>query len=218
MTPRQKTTIVGFGDSITLASRQPENKKWLNLLGTQLTQEFPGCAFEMVNAGVGGNTSREGLARIDRDVIPHAPDYVLVQFGGNDATRDETRHVPLDEFGSNLEAIRQRIAESTSAQIVLLTFPPVIEEWHAYGNDPFYKERGGQDTFIERYRERSRSFAQAHGFPIADISRTLRSAAGEHDVATYILPDGVHLTAEGNRVVAETIHDVLVLIMSEADR
>jgi len=217
MTHREKTTIVGFGDSITLASRQPDETKWLNLLGAELPQAVPDTDFEMINAGAGGNTTREGLARIDRAVIPPHPPYVLVQFGGNDATRDEARHVPLDEYDANLETIRQRLVESTSAQIVLLTFPPLIEEWHAWGDDPFYTQHGGQDTFVERYRERTRAFARAHGFPIADISQTLRSAMGKQDVATYILPDGVHLTTEGNRVVAESVRDVLVPMLIAAD-
>ena len=40
---------------------------------------------------------------------------------------------------------------------------------------------------------------------------------GKQDVATYILPDGVHLTTEGNRVVAESVRDVLVPMLIAAD-
>jgi len=210
-------TIVGFGDSITLASRQPEEKKWLRLLGAMLTSKFPKRGPEMVNAGSGVNTSSEGLARIESDVLAQRPDYVLVQFGGNDATRDEARYVPLDRYDANLETIRARIAEETGAQIVMLTFPPIVDEWHQFGDDEHHVRRGGLDAHIELYRERTRAFAGCHGLPLADIDRALRAAAARDGDGTYILPDGVHLTAEGNRVVAETVCETLVSALTGAD-
>ena len=152
MTQQTALTIVGFGDSITLASRQPEDMKWLRLLGAMLAAKLPAREFRMINAGSGGNTSREGLLRIESDVIAHQPDCVLVQFGGNDATRDMARHVTLEEYDANLESIRLRIQEATPAQIVMLTFPPVVDDWHTYGRHELFRERGGLDAYIEQYR------------------------------------------------------------------
>ena len=210
---KKAITIVGFGDSITLASRQVHEHKWLQVLGNLLKQDIPGADIAVVNSGVGGNTSREGLARITEDVVAHRPDWVLVQFGGNDATRDQARHVPLEEYGANLEEIRATLLRETSARLALLTFPPIIEEWHAYGNDEFYRERGGQDAFVERYRQTTRDFARRYGILLVDIAATLRQAADRDGDGTYILPDGVHLTTVGNRVVAETVHAALAPVL-----
>ena len=210
---KKTITIVGFGDSITLASRQADEHKWLQVLGILLEHDVPGADLTMVNSGVGGNTSREGLARIASDVVAHRPDWVLIQFGGNDATPDQARHVSLDEYGTNLERIRAIVLSETSAQLAMLTFPPIVEEWHARGNDEFYRSRGGQDAFVERYREVTRDFARRHGLLLADIDLALRQAADRDGNGTYILPDGVHLTTDGNQIVAQTVHAALAPVL-----
>ena len=70
--------VVAFGDSITLAKRQEPEARWAALVETDLRQRAGESTVRVVNAGVGGNTSREGLARIDADVLAHAPDLVPV--------------------------------------------------------------------------------------------------------------------------------------------
>jgi len=82
---RHAIKIVAFGDSITLAKEQVEQDKWTTLVQVRLKEDI-GREVRMVNAGVGGNTSREGLRRIESGVLRHNPDIVLVEFGGNDAT------------------------------------------------------------------------------------------------------------------------------------
>ena len=72
--------IVAFGDSITegRAGGITPEQNWLNLLGQKL-----GSDFELFNAGVGGNSAREAMGRFEKDVLSHAPDVVLLEFGGN---------------------------------------------------------------------------------------------------------------------------------------
>ena len=80
---QQKVTVVAFGDSITQATSggvRPQ-QGWPMLLRAQLQQHFPWLAIAVVNAGVGGNTSREGLSRIRRDVLDCRPDFVTFEFG-----------------------------------------------------------------------------------------------------------------------------------------
>lgn len=202
-------TIVGYGDSITLAGRQEEKDRWLVVLGRSLEQAFPDRAFTVINSGVGGQTSREGLRRMDRDVVVHKPDWVLVQFGGNDATRDEGRHVSFEEFGENLDAVLSGVKAGTSAQVLLLTFPPIIDDWHAWGHDPFYEEWGGADGCVEEYRKITRRFAGENGLPLADIDRALRAVEAREGQGTCTLTDGVHLTTRGNAVAAEEVFRVL---------
>ncbi len=197
--------IVAFGDSITKASRQPEERKWTTLLQKRLADAEPGRRIEVINSGVGGNTSREGLVRIRRDVLAHTPHFVLVEFGGNDATQDTNRHVTLEEFRSNLEKIRTAVQKDSSAQVVMLTFPPVIDEWHAWRSNSFFTAHGGADKYVEAYREVTREFAARHGLVLCDIDRDLRAEIKRTDTTDVILPDGVHLTEKGNSFVAHAI-------------
>lgn len=199
----QKRMIVAFGDSITLAAAQSPEKKWVNILSQKLNTGS-NVQWILINAGVGGNTSREGLARIEKDVLSHRPNVVFVEFGGNDATNDMNRHVSLDEFTQNLEKMLKSLTK-ISAQMVIVTFPPIIDQWHSIGTHEFYAKWGGLDHCVEEYRQASREFAKKHGLPLADIDIAFREAFKIQEAASLILPDGVHLTDKGNELVAEVI-------------
>jgi lysophospholipase L1-like esterase len=193
-------TIVAFGDSITAANHVSMDKKWVELIRARLK----GRGVDIINSGIGGNTSREGLARIDEDVIAHKPSLVFIEFGGNDATRDPARHVTLKEFEENLHSMHKQITASTGARIVLLTFPPIIDDWHAWGRDEFYAP-DGCDLYVEKYRQATRNYASSQGLQVADIDNALRRAIRDSSAERYILPDGIHLTEEGHAVVAKTV-------------
>lgn len=205
MPDKKAVKIVAFGDSITLAMRQPKEKRWVGVLAASLNKSFPDCQIEVINSGVGGNTSREGLERIEKDVLDHNPDLVLIEFGGNDATEDETRHVESEEFRANLETMCTRITETCNAKVALLTFPPVIDEWHVWGGKPFFEPWGGVDKCVEGNRKITRDFAAEKGLVLIDIDKALREHAKAHGPEDCILPDGIHLTATGNQVVADAI-------------
>lgn len=194
-------TIVALGDSITQAGEVPPPQRWTALLEACLASALPGRSLRVINAGVGGNTSREALARVERDVIPHRPDILLIELGGNDATLDLARAVPLEEFFANLAAIvaHARSASPTCA-VIILTFSPVVDRCHTWGTNPNFGPAGGLDRYVERYRKSARAFATLFGHALADIDIALRA-----DLDRHILPDGVHLTAEGNRVLADAI-------------
>jgi lysophospholipase L1-like esterase/photosystem II stability/assembly factor-like uncharacterized protein len=202
MARKQTIMVVAFGDSITAATQQAPDDRWPEILGRALQDSFPECIIKVINAGVGGNTSREGLRRMEQDVLKHAPDFVLVEFGGNDNTSEPARHVSFEEFTNNLAQIRKNVTERNNGRLIMLTFPPVVDEW---------RPAGGEDAAVELYRNLARQFAQEHGLPLADIDKVLRkkmSQDGYHK-AEYILRDGVHLTAQGNKVVADAVMGIL---------
>ncbi len=201
--------IVAFGDSITQAKEVAPEKRWPELLHAALQAQTPEREARVLNAGVGGNTSREGLARIERDVLSHRPDWVLVEFGGNDATHEPARHVPPDEFAANLARIERQVMEKTMARMMLIVFPPVVDAWHAHRALEFHTSRGGLDAHVDRYRCLTREYAGARGLPLADIDAALRRLMQRDGAAQYIRPDGVHLTEAGNAVVAEEVSATL---------
>jgi lysophospholipase L1-like esterase len=86
--------VAFFGDSITQG------------FGVRPEESFPALVARalgvpMVNVGVPGDTMGAGLARMERDVLPHRPRLVVVEFGGNDFLR----RVPREETLRDLEAI-----------------------------------------------------------------------------------------------------------------
>jgi acyl-CoA thioesterase-1 len=84
--------IVCFGDSITKGK------------GVILAQSYPAAlakmtSFPVVNAGINGDITSEGLKRVKTDVLDNDPLLVVIEFGGN----DYLNKVPLEETISNIE-------------------------------------------------------------------------------------------------------------------
>jgi len=195
-------TLVAFGDSITQAVEVPESQRWPQLLEDALTREIVGREIKIINRGVGGNTSREGLARIE-EVLDCAPHFVLVEFG-NDATHQMDRHVSLDEFAANFDEMRRRFA-AIGAVMIPMTFPPIIDEWHADNLLPFHQQYGGGDAHQELYRQQTRAFSAEHDLHLIETDLALRAARDADGAAKYFQPDGVHLTRDGNALFCETV-------------
>lgn len=195
---------MAFGDSITLAARQDIADRWVTIASKRLNKFSKNIKVEMINSGVGSETSRDGLRRIDEDVIAHKPDIVLVEFGGNDTTDDPEREVLIDEFGANIKAIYDKITDA-GAKMVLLPFTPIVDEWHLFDGKEKYVQYGGPDKCAEPYRRFVREFAAEKGLGLIDVDIALREAAEETTIEKIFLPDGVHLTAEGNKVIADLV-------------
>jgi lysophospholipase L1-like esterase len=71
--------VVFLGDSITVAHA------WTRAVEQFVLTRDPDKAITFINAGTGGHTAADGLARLDTDVLAHRPTVVVVNFGMNDA-------------------------------------------------------------------------------------------------------------------------------------
>ena len=200
---RNWTNLVAFGDSITRGYALRPGEGWVELLPALIKKEFTNKTVAVFNAGVNGNTSAEGVARLEADVLAHMPGLVLVEFGGNDAAHD-ARAVSVDAFERNLLATAEKVRAS-GGDVVLVTFPPVINEWHSTRSDSYYKKWGGIDQCVEQYRQRTREVAKRLGCPLLDLDALLRKRMAEKDRELYFNRDGVHLTPEANKQIASEV-------------
>ena len=112
--PKHKTVankenlIVFFGNSITAGQGASAGEDFPTLLGKTLN-------VSIVNAGVSGNTTKDALFRIDKDVISKNPSIVVVELGGNDLFLNEKSEITK----RNLDLIMIKI-KATNAKIVIL--------------------------------------------------------------------------------------------------
>ena len=102
------TILICFGDSLTQGEGASQGHDYPRLLAQALGKEI-------INAGVSGDTTRDGLARLDHDVLEKNPRLVIVEFGGNDFLRG----VPKEEVFTNLDEMVQRI-QARGAMVVVV--------------------------------------------------------------------------------------------------
>ena len=118
--PPGAPTVVFLGDSITAGHRLPADVAFPNRLGQAL-------GIPVVNAGVSGDTTEGGLLRLDRDVLDHRPQLVVVELGVNDIFGQ----LPRDRTVANLRTITQRIrAQGAGVILVHISLPSVAGDGH----------------------------------------------------------------------------------------
>jgi lysophospholipase L1-like esterase len=119
-------TIVAFGDSAT-----EDDQGWFNILRNILEISTQDASFTFINAGVSGNTTSEALRRIDRDVLVHQPDWVLVELGTFDVQRlnvlPNRTLLPLSETWENLNSIQEILAEYVNNPPIWITPSQIVQ-------------------------------------------------------------------------------------------
>jgi acyl-CoA thioesterase I len=105
--PPKNTTIVALGDSLIQGVGAKESGGFVSMLEKKLERPI-------INLGVSGNTSEEGLFRIE-EATNHNPGTVILLIGGNDFLRK----VPKEETFKNLRQIIDTL-QSKGSMVVLL--------------------------------------------------------------------------------------------------
>jgi lysophospholipase L1-like esterase len=208
--------LAAFGDSLTAGVFLAPEETYLHKLGKRY-------GMTVLNAGIGGNTSSDGVARMQTDVIVHRPQVCIVAFGMNDqvAIGPNTSRVGVQLFQANLIRIAEDVRRIDGIP-VLCTIHPVISgdpERYYYHRHPqeWYLDGGGVQGWIDRYSEAVREVARATRSPLADIAAYWnRYTAGGGRVDTVLLTiensgsdDGVHTTPEGQNLYAACIAEQL---------
>lgn len=185
-TPR----IVILGDSLTAGLGLPMDQAYPTLIQQRLKKG--GFDYEVVNAGVSGDTSAGGLSRLDW-ALQGDVRVLVVALGGNDALRG----LPPTQLEQNLAAIIER-AQARGIRVVLagMESPP---NWGRDYNVSFHKVYTALAT---KYR------VPLIPFLLAGVAGTERLNQA----------DGIHPTAEGAAIVADNVWAVLEPVIQENGR
>ena len=119
----QEVRIVAFGDSISAGgdASKPEFIFWRRW-ADELQRNYPKAYVTAVNGATGGDSTVQGLQRLESKLLQENPDLVLIGFGMND---HNVGGVAIPQFEKNLHEMIARIRHSTHAEIVLFSaFPP----------------------------------------------------------------------------------------------
>ena len=178
--------VVVFGASNT--ERYMPTVHWSDVLEVGFRARF-GRKFQLINAGVSGNNTREALARMERDVLFYKPDLVIVTFGGNDCNVIPSKFVTEEQFAGNLTAIVNKLREQ-GAEVVLQTYYKGIYEF-------MQPQRA---AFFVRYMNVVRQVASDTGCALSDQYALFDKI--DRNYRTFnLMRDPLHTNENGNMLI-----------------
>ncbi len=186
--PKAPRIVMFLGDSITFGYGVERAQAFPALIQEEI--DAKGWAFKVVNAGQSGDTSAGGLNRMDW-LLRSPIDVLVLELGGNDGLRG----LPVDVTRRNLQSIIDRTKKRyPKAKIVLagMKVPPNMGQSYSR---PF-------EEMFARLAERNDAVF---------IPFILEGVGGVRELN---LPDGIHPTADGHRIVAANVWKVLEPLLS----
>lgn len=216
-----KIRIVCFGDSITKGVRPvwgaakavTEQETFRSRVQAMLCEK--GFNVEVINAGVGSDRTDLGLIRLDRDVLAHKPQFVMIMFGANDQCWDAGKSGPrltVEQYESNLREMVTRLRRS-GAVPVMMTPPPLGSAW--VGPHPIYKQKG-QNFELKTFAQAARRVSREKKTPLVDNYAQWQKAGSA--VVDSWLTDGCHPNQTGHEILAKAIIDVLLPLLGGTAR
>lgn len=177
--PRHR--LVAFGDSLTAGFGVESGFSYPDFLQKLIDAKH--YSWHVINAGVSGDTSTDGLARLPA-VLEYKPEIVVLELGANDGLRG----IPVEATRANLEQIVQEL-QRAGAKVVLagMTLPP------NYGPE-----------YIKPFEKIFTGLAATYKLPL--IPFLLEGVGGN---AKLMQADGLHANVEGNRRVAANVMKVV---------
>jgi acyl-CoA thioesterase-1 len=187
--------IVCLGDSLTYGYGVKRSESWCRKLEEKLNATI-------LNKGINGDTTSGMLARFERDVLAEKPDVLLFIGGTNDIFLSEK----TDIAKNNIAAIVQ---QSLSVGILpIIGCPTPIHEELVEGKWKLYIENTNIVETLKQYHEWLNLYSNTYDVKLIDFYTEFDSDNIIQDKLKYYL-DGIHLTGEGNSLIADIIYKKL---------
>lgn len=181
--PDGRPVIVTFGDSLTAGVA---GRSYPDDLQDLLDQHR--LAYRVDNQGVSGDTSTDGLARIDNVIAEH-PALVILEFGGNDGLRG----TPIEATRKNLEEMIERLRAAKIPTVLLgITLPP------NYGADYVKPFSAMYPALAKQHHLKYMPFLLQHVYNVPGMMQ----------------PDGMHPSGAGNKIVAQDVFGLIQPVLA----
>jgi acyl-CoA thioesterase-1 len=183
--PDNRPVLVAFGDSLTAGFGTNAGESFPDYLQRDLNAA--GYHYRVVNEGISGNTTKDGVERLPEVLALH-PQLVIVAFGGNDGLRG----LPIATTRQNLQTIVATL-QKAGAKVVLggITLPP------NYGPD-----------YIRQFNQTYALLARQFHVPLLPFL-----LIHVYGTPGSMQQDGIHATAQGNAQVARNLLPLLTPLL-----
>ena len=187
--PATPRTVVVLGDSLAAGYGVDSAEAFPALLQQKISAA--GLPFKIVNAGVSGDTTAGGLRRLDW-ILKRPVDVLLIELGGNDGLRGLAPEATRTNLQAIIDKTRQR---QPGARFVVagMQMPPNLGE-----------------EYIRKFERVFPEVAKANHAAL--IPQLLEGVGGDPKLN---LPDRIHPTPQGHKLVAETVWKVLRPVLEE---
>jgi acyl-CoA thioesterase-1 len=175
----KKKTIVFYGNSLTAGYGLSPSQAFPALIQKKI--DSLGLPYNVINAGVSGETSSGGKTRIDW-ILRQPVDIFILELGANDGLRG----IPLSETRKNLQAIVDKVkAKNPAVKLIFagMQIPPNMGQMYTTEFKNIYTE-----------------LAEKNAMTLVPF--LLEGVGGEPALNQE---DGIHPTAEGHRIVANNL-------------
>jgi len=186
-TVSQKKNIIFFGNSLTAGYGLDPGEAFPALIQSKI--DSLGLAYQVINAGLSGETTAGGLSRIDW-ILRQPVEIFILELGGNDGLRG----IPPSATFQNLQSIINRVREKYPHATIILTgiqVPPNM------GN-----------TYSIQFRTIFPKLARGNNILLVPF--LLQGVGG---IERLNQADGIHPTSEGHRILAENVWNVLKAVV-----
>lgn len=203
--------IVAFGDSVTHGAVGPgeidyESVYW-NRLRKKILEVRNYIPVNAINAGIGGITAAASLARIERDVLSHNPDLIIVCFGLNDVNGT------LETYLSSLRTIF-KACRGEGRDVIFLT-PNMLNTRVADDTEEIYMQYAAvtaeyqNSGRMDRYMQSACELARKMGITVCDCYAEWKKRSKTEDVTDLLANRINHPVREMHELFAQKLFDLI---------
>ena len=204
-------TIVVFGDSVTHGAVAEGEINYETVYWNRLKQKINNLRayvpVNVINAGIGGITAKASLGRIDKQVLSHNPDLVIVCFGLNDVNS------PLEEYINALGIIFDQCCKN-GAEVIFMT-PNMLNTSVAEDTPKVHYEYAIKTADMQNngkmdlYMESAIRLANEKNVKVCDCYKKWKKLSETQDI-TYLLANRInHPSKEMHELFAESLFEII---------
>ena len=211
LTEHGPINIVIFGDSVShgavVGYIDYENVYW-NQLKRKLNAFRDYMPVNMINAAIGGTTAKRSLDRLERQVLKHEPDLVIVCFGLNDVNGT------LEDYVGSLEIIFRR-CKAIGSDVIFMTpnmlntsiLPDTPEKDLEYARKTADMQNGGR---MDSYIAAAIDTAKREGALVCDCYAKWKEIAKTRDITTLLANRINHPVPEMHALFADALYEIVM--------
>lgn len=182
--------IVCLGDSLTAGYGVCQTDCWVSLAAEE-TQ------YTWINSGICGDTTGGMLARLTADVFSHSPDCVVLMGGSNDIFIAGS----WNWAKANIMAMVHQSVANNIRPVIGIPIP-LSPNTTQPQRKSFLDYRSAAEE-IQAYSDWLRFLCADLQLRILDFGKVFEACFSEYDSPSLYLPDGIHPSVEGHRIMAE---------------